>query len=364
MEAIARILAFLGGISLVTATVFSALSTFVLPRAARSRLNRLIFRSTRRVFGFIIRFLNTYEKRDAVMAYYAPVSLFLMVPVWYFLIMVGYAAMYWSAGVGDAAAGIRLSGSSLLTLGFASSDRLEINLLIFSEALLGLILVALLIAYLPTMYAAFARREQAVNMLEVRAGNPPNPYDMLTRFQRIHGLDKLADYWKVWEIWFADLEESHTTLPAIVFFRSSRPDQSWITAAGAILDTASLTLSSIEIPNEMSAALCIRAGYIALRRIADYFGIPYPANPAFETTPISVTREEYDSLIDALSKAGVPVKEDREQAWRDYAGWRVNYDHVLLMLCSLVMAPAAAWSSDRAPRFRPAGLFKHTGRTA
>ena len=65
------------------------------------------------------------------------------------------------------------------------------------------------------MYAAFSRREQAVNMLEVRAGDPPNPYDMLTRFNRIHGLDKLAELWKTWEIWFADVEESHTTLPAL-----------------------------------------------------------------------------------------------------------------------------------------------------
>jgi hypothetical protein len=38
---------------------------------------------------------------------------------------------------------------------------------------LGLLLVALLIAYLPTMYAAFSRRETAVKLLEVRAGNPP-----------------------------------------------------------------------------------------------------------------------------------------------------------------------------------------------
>ena len=92
--------------------------------------------------------------------------------------------------------------------------------------MIGLILVALLIAYLPTMYSAFSRREQAVNMLEVRAGSPPSASEMLMRFNRIHGLDKLADYWKIWEAWFADVEESHTTLPALVFFRSPRPENS------------------------------------------------------------------------------------------------------------------------------------------
>ena len=220
-------------------TIFSALSTFVLTRAARSQLNRIVFGVMRKIFEFILKFVPTYEQRDAIMAYYSPLSLIMLVPVWYALILTGYAAMYWSLGVGDWFADIRYSGSSLLTLGFATSENPFVTVLSFSEALIGLILVALLMAYLPTMYAAFSRREQAVSMLEVRAGNPPSALEMLLRFNRIHGLDKLGDYWKTWEAWFADVEESHTTLPALVFFRSPRSDNSWITSAGAVLDTAS-----------------------------------------------------------------------------------------------------------------------------
>ncbi len=119
-------------------------------------------------------------------------------------------------------------------------------------------MVALLIAYLPTMYAAFSRREQAVNMLEVRAGSPPSAVEMLLRFRRIHGLDKLGEYWRTWETWFADIEESHSTLATLVFFRSPRPEMSWVTAAGAVLDAAALTLSAVDVPYEPSAALCIR----------------------------------------------------------------------------------------------------------
>jgi len=54
-------------------------------------------------------------------------------------------------------------------------------------------------------------------------------------------------------------------------------------------------------------------------------------------------------VLDGLSEAGLPVKADRDVAWRDFAGWRVNYDRTLLALCGLVMAPDAVWSSDRAP---------------
>ena len=353
-------LIFVAGLALVVMTLFSAVSTFVLPRAAASKLNRIVFGVLRRFFEFLMHFSRDYLRRDAIMAYYAPISLMMLVPVWYVLIACGYSGMYWALGAGDLFTSFRLSGSSLLTLGFSTSDSLGINIMIFSEAAIGLILVALLIAYLPTMYAAFSRREQAVNLLEVRAGNPPSAKEMLLRFNRIHGLDKLGDYWKTWEAWFADVEESHTTLPALVFFRSPRPENSWVTAAGAVLDSAAITLSCLDVPYESSAALSIRAGFLALRRIANYFDIPNPQNPKYPETPISVRREELDAVLDELSAAGLPVKADREKAWIDFAGWRVNYDRVLLVLCALVMAPESSWSSDRAPKFKltPLHIFK------
>ena len=125
----------------------------------------------------------------------------------------------------------------------------------------------------------------------------------------------------------------------------------------AVLDSASITLSAVDIPYEPSGALSIRAGFLALRRIANYFDIPNPQNPQYPTDPISVTREEFDEVLMKLADAGLPVKTDREQAWKDFAGWRVNYDRVLLVLCSLVMAPYAPWSSDRAKKFKMPPLF-------
>ena len=357
MDIILRILVFILGLTVVISTLFSALSTFVLPRSARSQLNRILFGLLRHIFERLMRFVKTFERKDAIFAYYAPIGLMLLVPTWYVLTTIGYAAMYWALGVGNFYTDLRLSGSSLLTLGFVASESFPVSLLIFSEATLGLILVALLIAYLPTMYSAFSRREEFVNLLEVRAGVPPSSVEMLLRFNRIHGLDRLADYWSSWEVWFADLEESHTTLPALVFFRSPRGAQSWITAAGTVLDAAALTLSSLDVPAEASAALCIRAGFISLQRIADYFDIPYPHDPHFPEVPISVSPAEFEAVLEQLAEAGLPVKKDRGQAWQDFAGWRVNYDHTLLALCSLVMAPPAFWSSDRAPEFNITPMF-------
>ncbi len=52
-------------------------------------------------------------------------------------------------------------------------------------------------------------------------------------------------------------------------------------------------------------------------------------------------------LEDALAGAGIPMKADRDRAWRDFAGWRVNYDAALIGLARVTMAPDAPWSSDR-----------------
>jgi hypothetical protein len=214
---------------------------------------------------------------------------------------------------------------------------------------LGLGLIALLISFLPSMYQQFSRREVLVSQLDTRAGTPPTPLALFRRAGRI-GWD-VVELWTEWERWFAEVEESHTSYLALPFFRSPRHDRSWVTAAGAVLDAAALRASSIDKPREWQAELCIRSGYLALRRIAATFDITFDPDPAPDD-PISIERAEYEEVLDELAAVGVPIKADRDQAWRDFSGWRVNYDTPLLALCGLLMAPYAPWSSDRAVNYR------------
>jgi hypothetical protein len=341
-----RVLVFLLGVSLVLATLFSCIRTFVLPRSANNRLSRIVFLGIRRIFNFIMRGARTYAAHDRIMAYYAPVALLALPAVWLVLVLAGYMGMFWAIDPAAWPDTFKLSGSSLFTLGFATPGDFTRTVLIFSEAAIGLMLLALFISYLPTMYAAFSRREVAVTLLEVRAGSPPSAVEMLSRYQRLHRLEKLGEVWVQWETWFAELDESHTSLAALAFFRSPQPERSWVTAAGAVLDTASLVASTVDVPRDTQADMCIRAGFLALRHIAGFFKIPYNPHPA-PTDPISISREEYDAVCEQLASAGVPLKPDRDQCWRDFAGWRVNYDTVLIALARLTMAPEAPWSSDR-----------------
>lgn len=348
----------IGGGLLVVVVFLSAVRTVVLPRGESVRLTRWFFGLSYTMFRLVARSPRPrrgpgslgadYAWADRVMAMYAPVTLVLLPGVWAALLIVGFAGLFYATGVDGVGAAFELSGSSITTLGFRDVDRGVPFAISIGEALVGLGLVALLISYLPTMYSHFSRRESTVGLIEVRAGKPPTGVEMIMRYAAIGWLERLDDLWTEWERWFIEIAESHTSFPALVFFRSPDPQQSWVTTAGAVLDAAALSQAVLHEQPEARAGLCLRAGYLSLRSVSDYFGLPHDPDPS-RGDQISVAREEFNEAYEKMAAAGIAVRADREAAWHDFAGWRVNYDEVLLRLCGLTMAPPnCPWSSDRA----------------
>ena len=340
-----RVLAVVAGVVVILATLMSAVRTVIVPRGVPVRLGRRVFRTMRWLFELRVGRDASYARRDRIFALYAPVTLLVLLVTWIVLEFLGYTLVYLGIGLSVRDA-FEVSGSSLFTLGFSRPDLVGPTIVAFTQAAIGLILLTLLIAYLPMLYGVFSRREAAVTSLEARAGAPPSAAEFLERLWRIEFFDHLPDIWVRWEDWFVELAETHTSFPALAFFRSPEPDHSWVTAAGTVLDTAALSCSLLDRPRDPSAELMIRAGYLALRRISAFFNIGYDPDPRPED-PISIARAEFDAVCEQLAAAGVPLKRDRDQAWRDYAGWRVNYDTVLLELAALTQAPPSPWTSDR-----------------
>lgn len=345
---ILRGLLFLAGAGLVFRAVMSAILTFVLPRGVSDRITRRTFLTMRRIMEIWEKTADSYEARDRIWSLFAPLTLLLLPLVWLIFVFFGYAAIFVAVGVDDIRIAFTDSGSSLLTLGFAPLANFTQVLIAFTEAIVGLALIALLIAYLPTIYSAWARREALVTLLAVRAGEPASPEVLFRRYARLGRLDKLTELWEQWEVWFADLEESHTSLAALALFRSSQPYRSWVVAGCCVMDAASLMTSTIDLPPDPQAALAIRGGTLAFRRVCTLFGLPFNPEPEYPTDPISVSRADWDLLCMQLTEAGIPLKPDRDQAWLAFAGWRVNYDTVVRALARLTNGPEAPWSSDRA----------------
>jgi hypothetical protein len=341
---------FAAGVAVALAALLSALRSTVLPRAAQSRISNTSVRITRFLFRLRARRRDTYEDRDAAMAMLGPTSLLAVLATWLIIVMWGFTLMFFAVTGRGFVNAVELSGSSVFTLGTSTGPGLWTKLLTYTEAGTGLLIVTLLITYLPSIYNAFTRREAGVSLLRVRLGSPARAATMLIRYHQIEAPHfRLNQVWQEWERWFGDVDESHSTFPILVFFRSPQPDRSWITSAGALLDAAAFWLAAVgDHPVDPDAQLCIRAGYIALRHIADNFGIRYDSDPS-PGDRISVGRDEWEKEFQRMADAGMPMNVDRESAWIAWKGWRVNYDRVLLELARLVEAPLAPWISDRSP---------------
>ncbi|MEO0563873.1 MAG: hypothetical protein AAF125_17340, partial [Chloroflexota bacterium] len=133
-----RVVSILGGAALVIWTINQALRSFVLPRSDRAFLTIAVFTVVSKFYRLQFTPNTGFARRDRVLAMLSPVSMFLLPLVWLGLIIVGYAAMYWGI---NPALPIRevfvLSGSSLMTLGFAFQDSLIMVILAFTQAAVG-----------------------------------------------------------------------------------------------------------------------------------------------------------------------------------------------------------------------------------
>jgi hypothetical protein len=344
-----RIIVGVAGALLAAGTFSSAIRTVVVPRGEQTFFAGIVVFPLRAIFAFVADRVTDPERKDSIRARFGPTALMMFPFVWAGFVILGASGVFWSLGVDPYRDALVLSGSSLTTLGFRSTTDLPTLTVSIIEGVVGLALVALLISFLPTIYGAFSRRETAVAKLHLRATGPDgvaSPWSLLGRRHLIDSLDEMTPMWAEWEDWFVEVEETHTSFPILVFFRSPVSTRSWIGGAGLALDSAALYCSILDIPREPRAQLMIRTGTLSLRRVCDFFGFDYDPDPA-PTDPISITRAEFDEVLALFDAAEIPLVADRDQAWRDYAGWRVNYDRPLLALAEFVDPPPAPWVTDR-----------------
>ena len=228
-------------------------------------------------------------------------------------------------------------------------------MIVFAAAATGLAIVTLQIAYLPTLYSAFNRRETEVALLNARAGIPSWGPELLARTHYALGsgvstIDTLPDLYARWERWAADVAESHSTYLPLVRFRSPRPLSSWVTALLAVLDSAALFLAlSPKSAPVVPARLCLRGGFQCFNQIAHAMRIDVPDEPD-PHAGISLSYQQFLDAVARMREVDFPIERDPEEAWVDFVGWRVNYERAAYAVAAAVDAVPALWSG---PRRRP-----------
>ena len=323
-----RVLCGVFGLAIQIMVLDAAIRTFLLPRIANVRFSRVVARGVGVFFNKLASEDRDYLSRDRILSMFAPMVLLSYQALWLALSLVAFALGFVAAGEPSFALAFSISGSSIFTLGTTPATGGVFSTLQFAEAGVGLTLLALLIAFIPTLYGAFQRREISVSRLSVRAGIPATPWGILEIAHSVQSYERLDELWREWEQWFIEVGETHSTLLILNYYRSPNPKQTWIGSAATVLDAAALFNSVVDLKPSPSAGLCIRSGWLSLRRLADYFKVEYPKDVKNDIH-VAITREEFDIVIARLERGGVPLVADREAAWRDFVGWRVNYDAII-----------------------------------
>lgn len=341
-----RWIAFAGGVVVIVATFTSVVGTLIVPRDTPARVAGYLSRVFMPAFRVLARRFRSYEAKDNLLAFQAPLFLIALLATWLALLVVGYGLLLWAVTTEGIGGALREAGSSLLTLGFAATRAGGATAVDLVAAASGLVIVALLIGYLPALYGAFNRRERLVTLLESRAGAPGWGPELLWRHQRIGILDSLPHFYERWEEWCADVAETHSTYPILLFFRSPHPLRSWLTGLVAVLDSAALYLALCPQGAPSQARLCLRMGFVSLRTLADTMYLSYDPDPRPDA-PMHLTYEEYRSGVERLAEVGFPLERSAEEAWADFRGWRVNYEEIALALADRVVATPGPWSGTR-----------------
>jgi hypothetical protein len=367
-------LAFAGGIALALSTWWSVIGTLIVPRPINNWVSRYTGHLVNGVFHVGLRPVHSYRVRDRVLAWQGPTALFVRLIVWGALFEVAYALMLLPFVRGrHLSTAFQEAGSGLFTLGYAAPSRVGSTAIVYLAAFSGLVVVALQIGYLPTLYSAFNRREADVTLLVSRAGAPSWGPELLarTRFglQTVDGEAELSSLYQRWERWAAEVAESHTTYTTLCWLRSPRPNSNWLLSLLSVMDAAAMQLSvSPSTVPALRARLAIRMGFTCMNDIAQALGVSVVEDPDPDL-PILLGYEEYAAAVEHLRSVDYPVEVSTEQSWPHFRGWRVNYEAVAYRLAYLIDAPPALWSGPRRwaaqtmPPSRPANRIAREVRT-
>ena len=339
-------LLFAAGLAVVLGTWSSVIRTLVVPRGLASRLTAVVSRVVRAAFTGVAARFPAYETKDAVLVWQGPTVLVVLLAVWVALFLGGFTLMFLAANGDGWYQAFREAGASLFTLGNVATPRLGATVLGFAAAATGLVVVALQIAYLPTLYGAFNRRESLVTTLQSRAGAPAWGPEVLARHHIVQTLDSLPAFYAEWERWAADVAESHANYPVLITFRSPHPLRSWVVGLLAVLDSAALHVALNPSARQSEARLCLRMGFTALRDVCQAFGIGFDPDPRPDD-PLRLTYDDFLGGIARLAAVGYPMERPPEEAWPHFRGWRVNYEATVYALAAAVEAVPAVWSGPR-----------------
>ncbi len=343
-----RIVAIIFGIVLILLVALDAFETIVLPRRVtrRLRLARIFYRAIQLGWRFLGHLVRAGARRDGFLGYMGPLSLLALFAFWAILFVFGFGLLLWGLALPLNAPDktisfttyLYLSGTTFFTLGLGDVTPMPgaARVLVVSEVALGFIFLALVISYVPIIYQAFSRRELRISLLDARAGSPPTAAELLRRNHAGRSVEELRLLLHDWEVWCADILESHLSYPILAFYRSQHEQQSWVEALTVILDTCALILTGIEGTPVEPARFAFAMARHAVVDLAQVLG----TSPTLGVNRLSSS--DFAHLQEVLAASGIQVKE-ATTAEQELARLRETYEPFVSALATRIQVSLPPW---------------------
>ena len=356
-----RILVGVLGGALVVLMLFEIFLAFLLPR--RVKRDPLL---ARRVAIYAFGPWRALARRlpdqigDTLLGMYGPFGLLLDLALWVALLMCGYACLQWAGGSHLRGAGgpqlgtggvdfgqdLYFSAASLVssgTAGLAAHDTFA-RVVQVCDAATGLAVLTIVIGYLPSLYQAFSRRETTVSQLDARAGSPPSAGRLVVRATQRGGWPALNDYLRGWEVWSAELMETHLSYPVLAYFRSQHVNQNWLSALCTILDASALAVSAAPEGTVEEARFTFA---ISRHAIAD-LAYTFRAKPIVEA-PDRLPAADFAALISEIRASGVALRDEPDAIRERLERLRRLYEPYAQVLAERVELRLPPWLAPELP---------------
>src|SRR5262249_31128734 len=235
-----------------------AFEAVVLPRRVKHnyRLARLFYQSAWVAWRAMAGRLPTGRTRSGFLSVFGPLSLFGLLCIWAFGLVLAFALLHWSFETALSLPAdtdlrfdtyIYFSGTTFFTLGYGDivPTKAGGRALSVAESGIGFGFLAIVISYVPVLYQTFSRREISISLLDARAGSPATAGEMLRRLGEAKSVAAVGPLLVEWERWSAELLESQLSFPVVSYYRSQHDNQSWVAALTMILDTSAVLIAAI-----------------------------------------------------------------------------------------------------------------------
>jgi hypothetical protein len=223
------------------------------------------------------------------------------------------------------------------------------------EGFSGLGTLGLVIGFLPTLTSAYSARERQLLKLDDLTDARITPVSLVRSYVGPDGdLTELNAMFDEWADWCAEVYDSHTSLPVLLWFRSKHRGHSWITGLGVVTDAAIAFASTVEGAERGPALRLHRQAVRLVTGLAERVGV----EPVAELQG-DLSARGWSIGYSSMSTIGLPLRGYDDSFGRVLA-LRGQFHPYMEAFIDELLAPRGFWgvtAADHLAEADLAGLF-------